>query len=539
MRIVVGLVFLAGCSRPAPVAQPRGGELRTFLMDNPRSLDPVEAADTISGEVAGQIFEGLLQYRPYDPARGLELVPAIAERAEIRDGGRVHEFTIRRGVFFHDDACFAGGRGREVTADDVAFSVTRSLRHGASGELGLALEFLRGARDFHEGRASSLSGIETDGPWTIRFHLTRPWAGLRSLLAFEFGWVVPREAFAKYGDRFSLHPVGTGPFRLGEWDPSDHILLVRNDRYWERDAEGARLPHLERVRMDLSGHTDYKIAAFVQGNLDVVWYQTKEHLRASTPGWKDPGVVTFETPRVNTIGLGFNLARDTPYAKSPLVRQALAHAVDLSPITDPQYAQFRPHTLLPPGLPEFDAARRAPDYDLGRARALLAEAGYPEGRGLPPLTLQIPEHDYNYRPLVSAWQSLGIDLTVRTVSRGTHWDLVARGEPEFFRWGVMASGGSAESVYSLFWGRAPRRDFAYRNDEYDRTFEVLLGEADAARRKGLAARLEAILAEDRPLLFVRRDSWRETVQPWVRNYGPSVNPFALRFFKIVRLEPRP
>ena len=113
MRIVVGVVSLAclaGCGGPAPVAQPRrGGELRTFLWDNPRSLDPVEAEDTLSGEVAGQIFEGLLQYRPYHPTRGLELAPAIAERWQVSEEGRVFRFWLRRGVYFHDDPCFQAG----------------------------------------------------------------------------------------------------------------------------------------------------------------------------------------------------------------------------------------------------------------------------------------------------------------------------------------------------------------------------------------------------------------------------------------------
>jgi peptide/nickel transport system substrate-binding protein len=232
MRIAAGLACLIGCRAPAPAADPAaGGELRTFLFDNPRSLDPAVAADTISIEVAGQIFQGLLQYQPHHPTRGLEIAPAIAARWEVSEGGRLFRFFLRPGVAFHDDPCFPDGRGRDVVASDVTYTLSRFVRESRSGDIGLLLELLAGARDHRDGRATRISGIREEDAHTMTVHLTRSWQGFPFLMLHQPAWVVPREAIAVYGDRFAEHPVGTGPFRLAAWEPASHVLLVRHERY--------------------------------------------------------------------------------------------------------------------------------------------------------------------------------------------------------------------------------------------------------------------------------------------------------------------
>jgi ABC-type transport system substrate-binding protein len=179
---------------------------------------------------------------------------------------------------------------------------------------------------------------------------------------------------------------------------------------------------------------------------------------------------------------------------------------------------------------------------LAAAKALLAEAGHARGAGLPPLVLQLPNREVGvYDAAVASWNEIGIPVTTRLVSRAQHWERIERGEAAFFRWGVVTGAEPAESVYSLFWSRAPYREFGYKNPEYDATFESLLEAADPTRRRELAARLESLLDRDLPVIPLRRDvaAWSEFAQDWVHGYSASVNPAGLRFFKVVKLGKRP
>jgi len=535
VRKVLPVLILCACDGPAPPrTPPRGGELRTFLHDNPRSLDPATADDIVSAELAGQLFEGLTRHAPYDPSRGLELVSGIAERWEVAEGGRLYRFTLREGVFFHDDPCFADGRGHAVTADDVAFSVSRFLRRNQGMDLGLVLEFLEGARDHREGRAPSVAGIRVEGPRKIAFRLSRPWGGFLHAMSRQVAWVVAPEAVALYGDGFATHPVGTGPFRLAEWNPSSHILLARHEHYWRRDPDGTSLPYLDRVKVLLLGGNS-RLIDFEEGGQDVAVEVPRD------PLWTRKGVRRLTVARSNTIVLAFNLSRDTPYARDRRVRQALAHAVSAEPWVAGGVG-VRAGSWLPPGFAEFDPGRRSPEFDLKMAAELLAKAGHPGGRGLPPLVFHVPEPEANqgsgHSGLVENWRKLGLHVELVGLPRPLFWERIERGELDFFRWGIIAGPEPAEQVYAPFWSRSGYRGLGYRNPEFDRVYETLLAQADLSRRRTLCARLEAILEEDAPILLLRRDVWVEAVQPWVVNYEPSVNPFGLRFFEVVRLRKR-
>jgi ABC-type transport system substrate-binding protein len=299
---------------------------------------------------------------------------------------------------------------------------------------------------------------------------------------------------------------------------------VRNERYWERDAAGTPLPYLDQIRLRLQKGLDVRLA-FDTGRADVGAGTTRFRRTHRT----------FPVERNNTIGFGFNLSEPTPYARIPQLRRAMATAIAYDRVKP-----VRAFTVLPPGFAEFDGSRRGPAQDMAAAKEMLAKAGYPGGQGLPPLVVLFPQREAGgYDAVLDSWKELGIPIVPELVSGAQHWERIERGEAAAFRWGVVSGAEPAETVYSYFWSRTPYRGFEYRSAEYDAAFEAFL-QADPARRRELAARLEDILGRDLPVIPVRRDIalWFEATQSWVHGYAPSVNPAGLRFFKIVRLGER-
>src|SRR5690606_36854458 len=201
---------------------PAGAKVYRHSMDAaPTSLDPVQAANAYANFIVLNVYDTLYAYKYL--ARPYELKPNLAaELPEVSEDGLVWRVRLKPGVHFVDDPAFAGGRGREVVAEDVVYSIKRHFDaanqpQGAwlwQGRIAGLDEWKAGGSDYDE----PVSGLRATDRYTVEIRLTRPYPQLGYTLAQGFSAIVPREAAERYGQRLGVRPVGSGPFRLVSYD---------------------------------------------------------------------------------------------------------------------------------------------------------------------------------------------------------------------------------------------------------------------------------------------------------------------------------
>jgi len=505
----------------------RGGTFRFNLTESPRSLDPARVGDTASGHIAENICEGLVEFSPE-----LEIVPCLAESWEISQDGTVYTFHLRRGVRFHDSPPFPGGKGREVTAQDVCYSLTR-IADPASRSTGYWVwnGKVKGVSEFHDGKADHVEGFEVLDDYTFRIVLEKPFAPFLNLVAMSYGFVVPPEAVAHYGEDFFQHPVGTGPFRFVEWIPDRHVILERNPNYWGKDGEGNPLPYLDRIIVRFIGESIPEFQEFVMGNLEYVqpvapdmWdgvFDQDNNLR--------PDFARFQVQRKQLLVTNYYgfLMGMPPLGTDKRLRYAMNYAIDREAIIK--------HVLrdegtpakgpVPTALPGYGENVKGFTYDPDRARQLLSEAGYPNGEGLPEITLQLNSagrlNELIAEAVQQQLQAVGFKINLKIVEWSQHLDSVERGQVGFFRLGWIADYVDPENFLALFhtenFSPAGPNSTRFSDAEFDRLFEQALRTLDDKKRFELYRQAEKIVADICPWLFISYGAQTRLLQPYVRN----------------------
>jgi ABC-type transport system substrate-binding protein len=506
-----------------------------------RSLDPTRAGgDEVSYHVAMNIYDGLIEYDP-----DLNLKPALAERWEISPDGLEYTFHLRPGVRFHDDSAFPGGKGREVVADDVKYSILRvaDKKNNSVGWWAFQ-DLIEGLNDFREGRAADASGIQVVDPLTIRFKLVRPFGPFLFRLSTGYGFVVPREAVEKYGQDFFQHPVGTGAFRFVSWTPNQEVVLEKNPHYWDVDKDGTQLPYLDRIEVKLILDAKSGFLNFDTGKLDQLepiplefWtavFDDQRELRGKYAKYQVAQVVEMSTDYY-----GFNL-RDEPWKSHPEVRQAANYALDREKIIKfvLRGRDLPAHEIVPPSMPGFtqlDYYR----YDPELAKELLAKAGFPDGKGLPPITLQLNSggtiNDLVAEAIQSQLAAVGFKVSLLRLAWPQHLESSENGKASFFRLGWVCDYPDGENMLTNFDNRgfSPSGNNLthYSNPEFQRLYEEAVAEPDRQRALELYKQAEDIVMQDAPMLFLYHRSRVHLLQPYVRGF--KAQGISLRLMKYV------
>ncbi|HEX4823574.1 MAG TPA: ABC transporter substrate-binding protein [Candidatus Polarisedimenticolaceae bacterium] len=346
----------------APV---RGGTFR-MVLEAPVALDPATVDSVYDALPVHQIFDGIVALDP-----GLNVVPALADTWTISRDSRLYTFHLRTGVRFHD--------GSPLTSDDVVFSIKRLLdpKLGKKKSIGASyLQVVDGAPAYASGKAPELVGLQALDPQTLQISLSHPYLSFLEVLAMDDLRIVPRGVVTRMGEAaFRRSPVGTGPFKFGSWTKMS-LTLVANTDYWG----GA--PYLDGVVINFP---DVKLrdngnAKFLAGETEIV-EPSSDNVASLL---QDP---TVEMHRYQDLSLSFmGLNTGARGLQDERVRRAIAMAVDRKALADLAPSNRREaQGILPPGLPGYSATPKAMAFDPEGARKLLAEAGYPGGRGLPPI----------------------------------------------------------------------------------------------------------------------------------------------------------
>lgn len=475
---------------------------RRPLGHDPQTLDPARISDIYSLSVAQQIFDGLVQFD-----RTLTIAPALAEFWKASRDGLTWTFTLRKGVKFH--------HGRELTSDDVVYSFTRILDPKTKSGAADLFATVAGAREFREGRARYVAGLSAPDRYTVRVVLAEAQGPFVSVLAAGHAKIVPRDVVERDEEAFGMQPVGTGPFRFVRWDRGREIHLAANPDYFD----GA--PRLAGVvyRIYPGERWESTYDEFRRGNLEDAPLPTRNYRQIVAA--RDH--VYVKRPMISVRFYGFNTAI------KPLddrrVRQAFVHAINREAVIEEAFhGRFVPaRGILPPGTQGFNPELRGYAYNPDRARTLLRDAGYPEGRGLPPIALwssvKLEALDREFEMVKRDLAAVGIRIEIHYE---TNWPAFSRALSErrlpVFLYAWYADVPDPDNFLAkLFHSKSPRNFFAYANPVVDEMLARARQEVDLGQRVEHYRRAEQLIMADAPLVPFYHHTYERVFQPYVRS----------------------
>jgi oligopeptide transport system substrate-binding protein len=501
-----------------------GGELRLLGRD-PLTLDPACASDVDSANYIVEVFSGLVTID-----REQQIVPDIAESLpEVSDDGTVYTFHLRRGVLFHKE-------DRQVTASDVKYSMERALDPDTQSTVAeVYLGDILGAKEFVDGAADEVTGLEVVDNYTLRITIDAPKPSFLAKLTYPTGFVVDRrqvEGSTCFSNtNWQRKPNGTGPFKLKEWDLGQRIVLEPNGRY----HLGA--PSLGRVEYILGGGS--AITMYENDEIDVTGVGLNDIERVRDPA--EPLNQEFhEAPRMDIWYIGFNVEEE-PF-DDPKVRQAFAHAIDKDKLIEVVLldAVVEADGILPPGIPGFNENLQGLELDLEKAQELLAESEYGGPEGLPDIEIASSGRGASVGPVSEAvlamWEeNLGVKVSTRQTEFATFLRDLRDGKFQMFELGWVADYPDPENFLKIqFYSGSSNNYSQYANSEVDRLLEEADAETDEATRLSLYQQAEQIIVNEAPWIPLFHDKFSVLIKPYVEGY--TLPPFVIPRLRYVQIE---
>lgn len=500
------------------------------------SLDPAFAKSQSVMWGVHQLYNTLVEMDD-----SLHLVPSLAKSWEISEDRTRFIFHLRTDVYFHDDPVFSGAKGRRMVADDVVYSFSRILDPVTASP---------GAWIFN-GKVDSLRPFLAINDSTFQLQLIRPYHPILGIISMQYCSVVPREAVAHYGTDFRRHPVGTGPFRFIAWEEGQSLVLKKNPRYFEKDAGGQTLPYLEGIHVSFYDSKATEFLLFRQKQLEFIndieaSFKDEVLTRRGTLRKEWEGKIVLNTsPYLNIEYLGILVdSSNQLVSQSPLrfrkIRQAINYGFDRrkmilylrNSLGTPAESGF-----VPMGLPSFDTSQvKGYHYDPAKTRQLLAEAGYPDGKGLPEirlLTVAIYADMANF--IAKQLEEAGIPVQVEVVQKSLLLTMTSSSKAGFFRGSWIADYPDAENYLSVFYSKnpAPPNYTRYQNPAFDDLFEKAIRENNDSLRYILYRKADQVMINDAPVVPLWYDEVVHLVQPGVSGFKPNaLNLLELRKVKL-------
>ena len=575
------LALSVGCGRGRLDEAAAPGEMVMYgETSRIRGFDPVKAGDVASSLAASKIYEGLLQYAYLD--RPYRVEPLLAEAMpKVSADGLTYTFKIRQGIYFQDDPCFqaSGGKGRELVAGDFVYSICRiaDMKNAASGYwafndriVGLDEWRVATGGDQPSDYSSRIEGLHAPDPYTLVIKLKRPYPQLLWILTMHYAFAVPREAVEYYGTEFVNHPVGTGPYILKAYRQNYRYEFVRNpkwaetgrvDRYPESAPEGEDpslladagrpIPFIDRIVQYVIDDPTTQWLVFLTGQIESSGVSRDNWDAVITPDkllndeLMRRGIRLLTAPTLDLFYIGFNM-EDPVVGTNKKLRQAMTCAFNTG-----AYIRYynnritRPTGPIPPGVAGY-ADRPSPfDFELDRARALLAEAGYPggedpkTGRRLT-LTLEMGSADPEFRQSAELFanfmEQIGVVIKPSFNNWPTFLEKMERKQAQLFSLGWVADYPDAENFLQLFYGpnSSPGPNHAnYVNPAFDRLYETVREMQDSPKRTEIYQQMADLVVEDCPWIFTSNPLAYGLHHQWLLNYKFHDFPYGMvKYYRI-------
>jgi oligopeptide transport system substrate-binding protein len=494
----------------------------------PTDLDPHVITSIQDANLTMQLFEALTLYDPKD----LHPIPGVAESWESTPDAQTWTFHLRKNAKWSN--------GDPVTARDFVYAFQRILSPKLGAEYANMVTHLKNGAEYLSGKLTDFSQVGAKAPddYTLVLTLWHPLPYLPHLVSHQAWFPVHRatiEKFGKIDDRGTAWTkpgnfVGNGPFVLTEWKPNQVIVMKKSPTYWDRDVVKLNEVHVYPIENETTEE-----AAFRAGQL---------HLTAQTPiekiadYKKDPAGYLHQSTALSTYFYRFNVRK--PPLDDARVRRALAMAIDQQLIVDKvaKGGQEPAHNFVPPNTAGYNSRHGIPT-DIPGAQKLLAEAGFPEGKGFPKLELLYNTTE-GHRKIAEAIQqmwrkNLGIDVSLYNQEAKVWNDTMRQGNYQIARYAWGGDYLDPSTFLDIMTTGNGNNQTGWGNAEYDKLIDQARVTADNAKRYEYFQRCEEILAQEAPLAFVYFYKRNILMRPEVKGYYGNL--LDLHTLKWVYLDP--
>ena len=498
------------------------------------SLDPAFAKNKQVMWAVHQLYNTLVEIDS-----NMQLQPSLAKRWDISDDNLVFTFYLRDGIFFTDDKCFKNNP-RKLVAKDVEYSFKRIMDKATASP---------GAWIFNN-RVDSIEPFKAINDSTFQLKLQRPFQSILGILSMQYCSVVAREAVEFYGTDFRRHPVGSGPFGFVAWEEGQALILKRNENYFEKDVSGRSLPYLDGIRVSFYDSKATEFLEFRQNRLDFIDDidpSFKDEVLTKTGNLKkiwEGKIVLHKHPYLNIEYLGILVDNENELVKnSPLrlkkIRQAINYGFDRRKMMlylRNSIGIAAESGFVPCGLPSFDSVNvKGYQYNVIKAKELLAEAGFPDGKNLPSIKLlTIPIYGDLGSYIANELRQIGFNIEVEVIQKSLLMEQTSKSKAGFFRGSWIADYPDAENYLSVFYSKnpAPPNYTRYKNPAFDLLYEKALSEKNDSLRYDLYRQMDKMIIEDAPVVPLWYDMAIHLVHTNIIDFDPnSLNLLELRHTK--------
>jgi peptide/nickel transport system substrate-binding protein len=544
--LVTGIIF-GSCSEKADETEvleakggkKYGGEFKFMSTEKITTLYPTFTVTSNSMRLLTQIYEPLLTVSPETG----QVSPAVAQSFTVSDDAKVYTLKIRKGIKFHEDACF-GGKSHELTAEDVKFTLDMACSGLKKNQIRyLLVDRIEGGRDFFEKSKTTLpksgvAGVKVKGKYTIEITLTQSFVGFEKVLTHRSLGITPKEAYAKYGENAGKHPVGSGPFSLESWTGSK-VVLKRNPEYWRKDDFGNKLPFLAQITMTYAKDQRAALVAFGQSKIDLVMelpVEEIEHVLGTLIEAQNGKNVKHKVDSEKSMSMSYiAMANESEEFKDVRVRKAFNLAVDRDQIIDLDLEGegWAATNGFVPDMMDYPSENvKGHIFNVAKAKSLMREAGYPNGNNFPKLDFYVngTEGSSVHKSCIAVAQQLkaniGVELNIVLGTSAERSTAVNSGKAKIWRSGWIADYPDPENFLAMFYGPnitdgSAVNSFKFRNAEFDATFEQALLESDLDKRNALYNKCDQMIVNNAAVMPILTDDHIVMVNARVRNFNAS------------------
>lgn len=475
LSMIMTVALLAGCggdSKDSDGASEGGAQdtLTVAMGSDATSIDPVAVNNVYSSNVMKQIYDTLV-----DLDKDGNVVPMLAESYEVSDDGKGYTFKLRQGVKFHN--------GDEMKASDVVFSLKRAQESPA-------VSHIYGDID--------PESFETPDDYTVSFKTKSANAGFIFGLSHTGGGIVSEKVVTEEGDNYTNAPVGTGPFKFVSWSKNDTIELERFDDYY------GTAPELSKITFRIITESTNRAIELESGGVDMAFdVSTNDISRVE----ENEDLQLIRMVDNQTTYCAFNCEKE-PF-NDVRVRQAITYALDTTSITDAVWRGVGKAAVGPiaPNVKYFDDSLTVSEYNVEKAKQLLAEAGYANGLKLTISTNERQERIDMATIMQSQLKEVGITADIEVLEWGALLDKADRREQDLIMVGWTCQTPDPDmAVYSPFHsqkdGQVGNNYANYNNKKVDELLEKGRTIADSDERQQIYYDIQKELKEDCPWIYL-------------------------------------